>query len=354
MSLLDSQEDEAYQNFILAQVSRTFALTIPQLPPPLYQVVGNAYLLCRIADTIEDEPALSCQQKTEFAAHFVQATAGEQDANELSHRLLPLLSSASSASEKDLIAHLPQVIRLLRHFTPAQQTAVLRCLQIMSTGMAEFQRHKSRCGLKSTQELDRYCYHVAGVVGEMLTDLFCDHLPVLAPQKERLRQLAISFGQGLQMTNILKDLWEDWQRGACWLPQDIFTPHGFALQDLDPQHYYPAFGEGLAQLITIACNHLSLALEYVLLIPPTEKGIRRFCLWALAMAVLTLRRIDQRRDFTSGKQVKISRRSVKIIILASNVLTSQDEALRFLFKRFTRCLTNHAPTSFSFSPLNFF
>ena len=50
--------DEAYQDEILPHVSRTFALTIPQLPPALRTAVTSAYLLCRIADTIEDEPAL--------------------------------------------------------------------------------------------------------------------------------------------------------------------------------------------------------------------------------------------------------------------------------------------------------
>ena len=48
--------DLAYQAGMLQCVSRTFALTIPQLPGALRDVVGNAYLLCRIADTIEDEP----------------------------------------------------------------------------------------------------------------------------------------------------------------------------------------------------------------------------------------------------------------------------------------------------------
>ena len=57
---------EPLQAELLAKVSRTFALTIPQLPAPLADWVGNAYLLCRIADTIEDEPALSCEEKACF------------------------------------------------------------------------------------------------------------------------------------------------------------------------------------------------------------------------------------------------------------------------------------------------
>ena len=50
--------DLTYQDEILQGVSRTFALTIPQLPDALEQVVGHAYLLCRIADTIEDDKHL--------------------------------------------------------------------------------------------------------------------------------------------------------------------------------------------------------------------------------------------------------------------------------------------------------
>ncbi|MFU8831083.1 MAG: squalene/phytoene synthase family protein, partial [Wenzhouxiangella sp.] len=47
-----------FQDRILPGVSRTFALTIPCLPEPLKIAVTNAYLLCRIADTIEDDPTL--------------------------------------------------------------------------------------------------------------------------------------------------------------------------------------------------------------------------------------------------------------------------------------------------------
>src|ERR1700676_5644188 len=57
--------DEVYQDQILPHVSRTFALTIPQLPPALSVPVTSAYLLCRIADTIEDEPALSAPERSE-------------------------------------------------------------------------------------------------------------------------------------------------------------------------------------------------------------------------------------------------------------------------------------------------
>ena len=45
----------------------------------------------------------------------------------------------------------------------------------MCNGMHQFQRTASLRGLPRATDLDDYCYYVAGVVGEMLTELFCDY-----------------------------------------------------------------------------------------------------------------------------------------------------------------------------------
>ena len=67
MRRLDAQLlDSEHEQRVLRQVSRSFALTIPQLPPTLRREVTNAYLLCRIVDTIEDEESLSLDQKRFF------------------------------------------------------------------------------------------------------------------------------------------------------------------------------------------------------------------------------------------------------------------------------------------------
>ncbi len=71
--------DELYQRSILESLSRTFALTIPLLPPNLEKVVGNTYLLCRIVDTIEDAPGIDAINKQELSASFVKTVLGEQN-----------------------------------------------------------------------------------------------------------------------------------------------------------------------------------------------------------------------------------------------------------------------------------
>lgn len=330
--------DEAYQEYILQGVSRTFALTIPQLPSPLAHVVSNAYLLCRIADTIEDEPTLEADKKREFAQEFARVVAAQAPASPFAAELYCRLSTSTLAAERDLVSNTARVIRITHGFNETQRAALERCVRIMSAGMAEFQQHKTLAGLADLRQLDRYCYYVAGVVGEMLTELFCDYLEDMRVHRVQLCRLAVSFGQGLQMTNILKDIWEDWRRGACWLPRDIFQSAGFDLGDLSPNQYRQAFGAGLRELIGIARGHLVNALTYTLLFPPTEKGIRRFCLWALGMAILTLRKIHQHLDFRSGQQVKISRRAVKGTILVTNLAVSNDFILRRIFELYTRGL----------------
>jgi farnesyl-diphosphate farnesyltransferase len=186
-------------------------------------------------------------------------------------------------------------------------------------------------GLPDQEHLDAYCYHVAGVVGEMLTELFCIHSQTVARHREDLSRLAVSFGEGLQLTNILADVWEDKRRNACWLPQSVFTRHGFDLKDLSVDCHGQAFQDGLADLIAVARRHLGNALTYTLTIPKSEPGIRAFCLLAIGMAVLTLRRIDKHRDFTSRAQVKISRRAVYATVLAARLAGRSNLLLKAIF-----------------------
>ncbi len=338
MSQTPDQADEVYQDRILQGVSRTFALTIPQLPEGLRRAVSNAYLLCRIADTIEDDNALDSEQTRHYSRMFTEVVAGAVPARQLSEELVPLLSDQSIPAEHDLIAHIPAVIRITHSFNANQRKALERCVRIMAEGMADYQDTETLEGLPDLKAMDKYCYYVAGVVGEMLTELFCDYSAEINQHRDEMMKLAVSFGQGLQMTNILKDIWDDRQRGACWLPQEIFLAHGVELGQIRPGHTDPGFEEALGILIGVSKDHLRDALTYTLMIPAKEAGIRRFCLWALGMAVLTLNKINRHRNFQAGSEVKISRRSVKGTVLLTSLFARNGGILRLLFKIYTRHL----------------
>jgi farnesyl-diphosphate farnesyltransferase len=325
--------DETYQQRILPHVSRTFALTIPQLPPALRTAVTNAYLLCRIADTIEDEPALSADASLELLQRFVAVTYGREDPSALARELVPQLSERTLASERDLVLHMERVIRVTAGLAEHERNAIRRCVEVMCTGMHQFQRTASLRGLPRLADLDEYCYYVAGVVGQMLTELFCGYSSKIMRQRVAMHDLALSFAQGLQMTNILKDVWEDRSRGACWLPRDVFARHGIDLAQLSAQHPDARFTGAMQELVGVAHAHLRNALSYTLLIPGEEEGIRRFCLWAIGLAVLTLRRIERTPGFTAGSQVKVSRRAVALTRTLTSFAVRRDWLLRALFER---------------------
>jgi farnesyl-diphosphate farnesyltransferase len=301
----------ALQDRLLPGVSRTFALTIPQLPPALRPVVTNAYLLCRIADTIEDEVALSPEEKLRFSDWFIDVVAGRRPGAAFAHALEPHLTVSTSAAERELIRETAGVIRVTASFGARQRDALERCIRIMCDGMPRFQRNASLDGLADVPELDAYCYYVAGVVGEMLTELFCVYSPDIEARREQLAPLAVSFGLGLQMTNIIKDIWDDRRRGVSWMPRDV----------------------SIDDMIGIAHQHLRDALTYTLTIPSRETGIRRFLLWALGLAILTLRKLYQNPTFLSGQSVKVSRRTVRATVFVTSVLVRNDQLLSRLFER---------------------
>jgi farnesyl-diphosphate farnesyltransferase len=116
------------------------------------------------------------------------------------------------------------------------------------------------------------------------------------------------------------------------LPQEVFARHGFDVERLSAERYDSRFTAGMEELIGVAHAHLRNALAFTLLIPGRETGIRRFCLWAIGLAVLTLRKIQSHPQYTSGTEVKVSRRSVAMTRVLTNLTVRSDWLLTRLFE----------------------
>ncbi len=321
----------ALQDRLLPGVSRTFALTIPQLPEALRPAITNAYLLCRIADTVEDSTEMAPDEKD---AHYRRLLAGLDDASAARDFSDALLGTdlVQDPLERELIAETPGVLHAFGELPVDQQAALRDCVTTMCHGMADFERLKNPHGLEDSGYLRDYCYVVAGCVGEMLTRLFAETHPLIRDQSEDMRRLSVAFGQGLQMTNILKDVWDDRQRGICWLPRDVFEARGVDLVRTHVWQDHPGYREGIRYLVAVAHHHLRLAQEYTLRIPASEVGIRRFCSWSIGMALATLRKIADTPSYTAGEQVKISRRRLRLIVATSNVSVGSNTLLRGVFQ----------------------
>jgi farnesyl-diphosphate farnesyltransferase len=92
------------------------------------------------------------------------------------------------------------------------------------------------------------------------------------------------------------------------------------------------------ELVAVAHGHLRNALAYALLLPAQETGVRLFCLWAIGLAVLTLRRIDAHPGYTRGDEVKVSHSAVLLVRLSTSAAVRNDRMLRGMFEYAARGL----------------
>jgi farnesyl-diphosphate farnesyltransferase len=210
---------------LLAGSSRTFALTIPLLSEPVRTEATLAYLLLRIADTLEDAEGWTAERRIEELMAFVRLLAAPA---------APAVEAFRERLQRDpptrhegyllLLAHTPQVLSQFGALPPAPRGVIARHTRMTIEGMASTLERldpRGRLVVRDLEELRRYCYFVAGLVGELLTELFLLAEPKLLAAAARLRAGARLFGEGLQLTNILKDSEADAREGRLFLPPAV-------------------------------------------------------------------------------------------------------------------------------------
>jgi farnesyl-diphosphate farnesyltransferase len=143
--------------------------------------------------------------------------------------------------------------------------------------------------LETRQDLYRYTYLVAGCVGEFWTEVHAAHRPRLRHwDVPRMRQLGIRFGQGLQMTNVLRDLPRDLRIGRCYLPRQELARLGLEPRDLLDLACGPAVRPLLVDLLNVALDHYEAGWQYTFAIPKSETRMRLACAWPLLIGLRTL------------------------------------------------------------------
>lgn len=216
-------ERRALIDELLQKTSRTFALAIPLLPEPLRAEVGVGYLLLRIADTLEDAECLGRDERLRELGRFIELLSDPTEAHARQAAACWQQPPPSTNGEYNrLMVETPAVLAELNSLDPAAVEILKRHVTRSTLGMAETLRRADTQGsfrLDSIDELRRYCYFVAGIVGEMLTELFQRQL-ALSPTRDALAADAAAFGEGLQLVNILRDAASDAGDGRVYLPQD--------------------------------------------------------------------------------------------------------------------------------------
>ena len=219
-------EAERFAREILPAVSRTFALSIRLLPGALGRAVRTAYLLCRIADTIEDEPRLPASEKAVLFDELLRCFDDPAAADAFPRRLGTLHGRPADVR---LALHADLVFALYRSLSLATQAHVRRWVGEMIVGMRKFvllYPHGIR--IQSLDEYKEYCYYVAGTVGYLVTDLWHEHAPSIGVRRHGvLREKCRAFAEALQTVNILKDVASDAeQENSIYIPEELLRAHG--------------------------------------------------------------------------------------------------------------------------------
>lgn len=318
---------------MLQRVSRTFALNIQVLPRNrLRRPVLLAYLFCRMADTIEDCPSLSAAEKERLLDLF--SAIFSEDASEWVKRThefkqaIPPSWVLSDDDEEFLCAHCDWTLALFFEFSLKVQRPVIQCIQEMCAGMGHFAlRQEQSQGqwltIENEADLDQYCYYVAGVVGNLLCDLFYQQsIWISKARYQHMKEYAVSFGLALQVVNITKDVLEDSERQVCFVPMEwirregFLQPHALFAPDAPLQNR----SNVMKHMVRKAWTHLQDSMDFTLLIPVFEPRIRLFCLWPMMMAAETLVAVgDGQKLFDPKTKVKISRSAVKRILQKTTV-----------------------------------
>ncbi|HSQ66359.1 MAG TPA: squalene--hopene cyclase [Polyangiaceae bacterium] len=336
-----AQSDAALCHRLLPQVSRTFALSIAMLPPTLRDAVGHAYLLCRIVDSIEDDARLPLERRLALFDAFDAVVAGDTTDENSLERAASEAGLGETAAESELCARSGAVLRAYRALDRSQREAIRPRVLEMSRGMREYATRAARDGrlrIADVADLERYCYFVAGTVGELLTELFVLEVPgVDAQSREELRRLAVSFGLGLQLVNIVKDVAADMERGACFLPASLAEREGIVLEELlDPKRRAEAM-RVVGAVCELAEEKLRDAQAYTLAWPERAQAVRLFCAVPLTLALASLRAVREGTTaLVPDATPKIGRGDVFLIVRDAISAAGSDRDLAALFARHAR------------------
>ena len=258
--LSDPSRAEFYQGH-LDRVSRSFAFCIARLDGALRERVGLSYLLCRLLDTIEDADWSTFALQERAFLRFDSFVTSRPRTAEVADwaREFPF---SLPEGEALLLKDSERILTDFHELPEEVREPLGRLILSMSAGMRHFMCRKAEDGqltLKTAADVNRYCFFVAGVVGEMLTQFAVKGFTA------RLTRLsdAFRFGLFLQKVNLLKDQRGDEKLGRFLVPSR-------------------------PQLLSSLLADADGAFRYLLSLSEKERGFRLFCAWSLFLGLASL------------------------------------------------------------------
>jgi farnesyl-diphosphate farnesyltransferase len=305
---------------VLQDVSRTFALSVSQLEQPMANELCVGYLLCRIADTIEDathippaEQVRSLDQYRRALTPGVDVTAGDFVAD-----VTPWIPDDPGA-EWELVSDTPRLVATFESLPASTKAEIRPRIHEMIRGMTLFiDRYEDEGGLRiqTVAELEEYCWYVAGTVGELITGLVTrDESDEMRSQ---LMETASSFGLLLQFVNVTKDIATDYEReNNVYLPEAVLAKHGLEHGDIADPNRSDDFAPVIRELVREAEQYVEDARTWLDATPECRGNTLSACALPFLLAVGTLRELKSRpADVIREGDVKVSRGEVLAIVAA--------------------------------------
>lgn len=288
--------------YLLDLVSRSFALAIPLLDKNKKIKVEVQYLLARIIDTIEDSMH-EVKDKETLITGFINILKTANTEN-LENFKKVAISKTVNENDKILIENLDIVLKAFFNFPIEIKNMSISYLKEMGYGMIYYQDHI----ITSFDDLNDYCYYVAGTVGLYLTELtrLSDGLNL---DKEKAKKLGIF----LQKINIIKDAKMDYNEKRVFWPSSLFDNENPAPYFEDTAYMDKSL-EVLNKMIENATNEFKSSIEYIMSIEKKAQGYRRFCLISVLMGYETLKLIKNNYDLFTDKTLKIPKKMTVEIV----------------------------------------
>ncbi|TXJ56276.1 squalene synthase [Brachyspira aalborgi] len=288
--------------YLLDLVSRSFALAIPLLDKNKKIKVEVQYLLARIIDTIEDSMH-EIKDKETLITGFINILKTANMENIENFKKV-VISKTINENDKILIENIDIVLKVFFNFPLDIRNISISYLKEMGYGMIYYQDHI----ISSFDDLNDYCYYVAGTVGLYLTEI-TRLLDGLNLDKEKAKRLGIF----LQKINIIKDAKIDYKEKRIFWPSSLFDNENPAPY-FEDKAYMDKSLEVLNKMIESANNEFKSSIEYIMSIEKKAQGYRRFCLVSVLMGHETLKLIKNNYDLFTEKTLKISKKTTIDIV----------------------------------------
>ncbi|MFC4544520.1 phytoene/squalene synthase family protein [Halosolutus amylolyticus] len=295
-------------------VSRTFSITIDRLEEPMSRHICLGYLLCRVADTIEDAGHIPPETQAALLSEYDRLLDPDADVTveAFMDDVEPWIPDEPNA-DWEVVAETPRVLRTFDALEDEPREIMRDPVRELVGGMAMFtDRYAEEGGLRlqTLEELEEYCWYAAGTVGKLITGLVARGAS--QDRADELRTNARSFALLLQLVNIAKDVENDYhEENNVYLPAEWLAEEDVDLEAVTDESNHSGVTTVIKRVTGRAETYLDDAQRYLEIVP--ESHGNRLSAWAIPylLAVGTMRELRERpEDVIREGDVKVSRAEV--------------------------------------------